>query len=150
MSFFSGDWWSIVKDFFATRMRALVFGTPLATSVQLEHRLPIILALPVFASDALSSVGYATQEILVQFQTGNVAAFALHYVIPISIAISVLILIVGTSYRQAIHLYPSGGGSYSVSRENLGVLAGLVAAAALTIDYVLTVAVSVSDCVPTA
>ncbi|MHB9131059.1 MAG: APC family permease [Armatimonadota bacterium] len=123
----------------------LIIGRPLATSVQLEHRLPIYLALPVFASDALSSVAYATEEILLAFEHGNAAAAALQYLIPISIAIALLIFIVGTSYRQAIHLYPSGGGSYSVSRDNLGVLPGLIAASALIIDYVLTVAVSVSS-----
>jgi len=112
----------------------------------IEHRLPIYLALPVFASDALSSVAYATQEILVQFENAGVFSLAsLRLLLYISIAIVVLIVIVGTSYRQAIHLYPSGGGSYSVSRDNLGVLPGLVAAAALVIDYILTVAVSVSS-----
>ena len=107
--------------------------------------MPILLALPVFASDALSSVAYATQEILLQFESLGFVEAARIYLIPISIAIAVLILIVGLSYRQAIHLYPSGGGSYSVARDNLGVLAGVVAASALTIDYVLTVAVSVSS-----
>lgn len=125
-------------------LRGLIFGKPLATSVQLEHRLPIYLALPVFASDALSSVAYATQEILLQFGEAHITAAILRILIFISIAIALLILIVGTSYRQAIHLYPSGGGSYSVSRDNLGVLPGLVAAAALVVDYILTVAVSVS------
>jgi len=126
-------------------MRLVILGNPLASSVQLEHRLPILLALPVFASDALSSVAYATQEILLQFESLGLLTAARNLLIPISLAIAVLILIVGFSYRQAIHLYPSGGGSYSVARDNLGVLPGLVAASALTIDYVLTVAVSVSS-----
>lgn len=127
------------------RFRTLVFGSPLATSVQLEHRLPIIFALPVFASDAVSSVAYGTEEILKQLAPamyhGHSGSFLLTY---ITWAIVVLMLIVATSYYQAIHLYPSGGGSYTVSRDNLGVLPGLTAAAALTIDYILTVAVSVS------
>ncbi len=126
-------------------LRLALLGNPLASSVQLEHRLPILLALPVFASDALSSVAYATQEILLQFESLGFLEAARNLLIPISLSIAVLILIVGFSYRQAIHLYPSGGGSYSVARGNLGVLAGLVAASALTIDYVLTVAVSVSS-----
>jgi amino acid transporter len=127
-------------------IRTLIFGRPLATSLQLEHRLPIYLALPVFASDALSSVAYATQEILLQFEehTGITPA-ALQMMLWVSLAIAVLVLIVGFSYYQAIHLYPSGGGSYSVSRDNLGVFPGLLAASALVIDYVLTVAVSVSS-----
>ena len=133
---------------FRAFLRTLIFGKPLATSMSLEHRLPILLALPVFASDALSSVAYATQEILLQFKDEH------HYAITpatfltllwISLAIVILVVIVGTSYRQAIHLYPSGGGSYSVSRDNLGVLPGLIAAASLVVDYILTVAVSVSS-----
>ncbi|HEY3377667.1 MAG TPA: APC family permease [Armatimonadota bacterium] len=130
------------------QLRNIVLGNPLPSSVSLEHRLPIILALPVFASDALSSVAYATQEILLQFKetpTSPINPIALSYLIGISLAIAILIVIVATSYRQAIHLYPSGGGSYSVSRDNLGVLPGLVAAASLFVDYVLTVAVSVSS-----
>lgn len=128
------------------RFRLFILGNPLATSVQLEHRLPILLALPVFASDALSSVAYATEEILIQFKTANhISMEALQLLVWISVAIVMLIVIVGASYRKAIHLYPSGGGSYSVSRDNLGVMPGLVAAAALTIDYILTVAVSVSS-----
>lgn len=130
---------------FIVGLRRIFIGNPLASSAQLDHRLPILLALPVFASDALSSVAYATQEILLQFESLGFIEAARLYLIPISIAIAVLILIVGLSYRQAIHLYPSGGGSYSVARDNLGVLPGVVAASALTIDYVLTVAVSVSS-----
>lgn len=137
-------YWEILKNGF----RKLIFGNPLATSVQLEHRLPILLALPVFASDALSSVAYATEEILIQFEHAHfdpTSPAVLQALLYVSIAIAVLVLIVGFSYRQAIHLYPSGGGSYSVSRDNLGVWPGLVAAAALTVDYILTVAVSVSS-----
>jgi amino acid transporter len=138
-------YWQQVKSFF----RRMLLGNPLATSVQLEHRLPIYLALPVFASDALSSVAYATEEILIQFEQSHFAITpaVLKLLLYISFAIAGLIIIVGSSYRQAIHLYPSGGGSYSVSRDNLGVVPGLIAAASLTIDYILTVAVSVSSAV---
>lgn len=127
-------------------LRNLVLGSPLATSVQLEHRLPIIFALPVFASDALSSVAYGTEEILrvLSSHTTPGGGLANNILIPIAIAIAILMAIVAASYYQAIHLYPAGGGSYSVSRDNLGVLPGLAAAAALIIDYILTVAVSVS------
>lgn len=136
---------SFLMQFIRARLRLLLFGSPLATSVQLEHRLPIIFALPVFASDAVSSVAYGTEEILRQlapafFRGGAGTGFLLQ----ITFAIAVLMVIVAASYFQAIHLYPSGGGSYSVSRDNLGVLPGLMAASALTIDYILTVAVSVS------
>jgi amino acid transporter len=141
-------WLSALWEQLKNRLRLLVLGNPLATSVQLEHRLPILLALPVFASDALSSVAYATEEILIQFEHAHfdpTNPAVLQLLLYISLAIAALVLIVGFSYRQAIHLYPSGGGSYSVSRDNLGVWPGLVAAASLTVDYILTVAVSVSS-----
>ncbi len=126
------------------RIMHMVFGKPLASSVALDHRLPILLALPVFASDALSSVAYATEEILHVLGSYNAGGNALGYLIPISIGIAILMFIVAFSYRRAILLYPSSGGSYTVSRKNLGAMAGLVAGAALFIDYILTVAVSVS------
>jgi amino acid transporter len=112
------------------------------TSDRLEHTLlPKTLALPVFSSDALSSVAYATEEILHVLLLYTVAAYA--YVMPIAIAIAALLAIVVLSYRQTVKAYPNGGGAYIVSKENLGVLPGLVAAAALLTDYVLTVSVSV-------
>ncbi len=129
-----------IHDFF--------LGSPLASSAHLDHRLPILLALPVFASDAVSSVAYGTQEILLQFYdkaTGKFSPEAITSLMGISLAIAVLIVIVGMSYRKAIHLYPAGGGSYTVARDNLGTLPGLMAAAALFIDYILTVAVSMSS-----
>lgn len=126
------------------RIMHMVFGKPLASSVALDHRLPILLALPVFASDALSSVAYATEEILHVLGTYNAQGNAIGSLIPISIGIAVLMFIVAFSYRRAILLYPTSGGSYTVSRKNLGAMAGLVAGAALFIDYILTVAVSVS------
>jgi len=112
------------------------------SSQRLEHTLlPKVLALPVFASDALSSVAYATGEILVALAL--VTANPNPYVMPIAIAIALLMVIVVSSYRQTVRAYPSGGGAYIVSKDNLGTLPGLVAAAALLFDYMMTVVVSV-------
>ncbi len=127
-------------------LKHLVVGRPLATAQAIHERLTKRIALAVFSSDALSSTAYATEEILL------VLALAAHasqgasfwYVLPISGAIAVLLWLVALSYRQTIHAYPSGGGAYIVARQNLGVYAGLTAAAALLVDYVLTVAVSIS------
>jgi amino acid transporter len=125
-----------------TVLKRLLVGRQVATR-RLEHTLlPKFIALPVFSSDALSSVAYATEEILLVLVAASISARSL--VFPIAIAISVLMAIVVASYRQTVRAYPSGGGAYTVSRKNLGVLPGLVAAAALLIDYVLTVAVSVA------
>jgi amino acid transporter len=112
-------------------------------SQKLEHQLlPKILALPVFSSDPLSSVAYATEEMMLVLVLAGAAALTLK--IPIALAIAALLLIVVTSYRQTVRAYPQGGGSYIVARENLGTPAGLTAAAAILTDYVLTVAVSVT------
>jgi amino acid transporter len=105
--------------------------------------LPKRLALPIFASDALSSVAYATEAGLLVLVTASLASRSL--IVPISIVIAILLAIVVLSYRQTIFAYPNGGGSYVVAKENLGALAGLVAAASLLTDYVLTVAVSVAS-----
>jgi amino acid transporter len=122
-------------------IKRILVGRRIASS-QLEHTLlPKTLALPVFSSDALSSVAYATEEILRVLLVASAAAFAL--VMPISIGIATLMVIVVISYRQTVRAYPNGGGAYIVSKDNLGMLAGLVAAAALLTDYVLTVSVSV-------
>jgi amino acid transporter len=126
---------------FAT-LKQLLIGQPLATDQQQHQRLRKIVALAVFSSDALSSVAYATEAILVVLVTAGITA--LPFVIPVSVGIAVLLLIVGFSYRQIINAYPNGGGAYIVAHENLGALPGLIAAAALLIDYVLTVAVSIS------
>src|SRR5437016_4640261 len=107
-----------------------------------HERLRKRVALAVFSSDALSSVAYATEEILLILVLAGTAA--LHYSVPIALAITALLAIVAISYQQTIHAYPSGGGSYIVARENLGAVPGLVAAAALLVDYVLTVSVSVA------
>lgn len=122
-------------------VKRVLVGRPMATH-RLEHTLlPKVLALPVFASDALSSVAYATEEILRVLLVASAAAASL--VMPISIAIAALMIIVVLSYRQTVRAYPSGGGAYIVSKDNLGIFPGLLAAAALLTDYVLTVSVSV-------
>src|SRR5438552_9300439 len=123
--------------------RKVVFGSPLPTERAKHERLPKFLALPIFASDALSSVAYATEEILLVLALAGAGA-AMSGVMPLALAIAVLLAIVATSYRQTIHAYPNGGGAYIVAKENLGTIPGLTAGAALLIDYVLTVAVSVS------
>jgi amino acid transporter len=123
-------------------LKRLFVGTPLPTVQSRHERLGKATALATFASDALSSVAYATEEILLVLILAGTAA--LSYSLPIGVAIAVLIAIVVSSYRQTILAYPQGGGAYIVSKDNLGVLPGLIAAAALLIDYVLTVAVSVA------
>jgi amino acid transporter len=126
----------------AHRLKRLFLGSPLPTAQSRHERLGKTTALATFASDALSSVAYATEEILlVLILAGTVA---LSYSLPIGVAIAALIAIVISSYRETIRAYPKGGGAYIVSKENLGVYPGLVAGAALLIDYVLTVAVSVA------
>ncbi|MEZ5186101.1 MAG: APC family permease [Candidatus Nanopelagicales bacterium] len=104
--------------------------------------LPKRIALPVFASDALSSVSYATQEILLVLSLGGLALF--HYSPYVALAVVAVLLVVVASYRQNVHAYPSGGGDYEVATKNLGPNAGLTVASALLVDYVLTVAVSTS------
>jgi amino acid transporter len=121
--------------------RALV-GRAKASSL-LEHTLlSKLIALPVFSSDPLSSNAYATEEILAVLLATS--ATSVHLVMPIAVAIGLLMAIVVSSYRQTVRAYPSGGGAYIVSKENLGTVPGLVAAASLLIDYVLTVSVSVT------
>ena len=122
--------------------KRFLVGQPLTTEQQHHERLNKITALAVFSSDALSSVAYATEAILAALLLGGLGAAA--FSLPIAGAIVVLLLVVGFSYRQTIHAYPSGGGAYIVAHENLGETAGLIAAASLLIDYVLTVAVSIS------
>ena len=122
-------------------LKRVLVGRAFATH-RLEHTLlPKVLALPVFASDALSSVAYATGEILVALSL--VTANPDPYVMPISLAIAGLMTIVIVSYRQTVRAYPNGGGAYIVSKENLGPIAGLIAAAALMFDYMMTVVVSI-------
>jgi amino acid transporter len=128
--------------FLLRKLKRFLLGHPLPTFRERHQRLPKVLGLAVFSSDAFSSVAYATEEILLILVEAGVAALAWSW--PIALAIVTLLVIVTTSYHQTIHAYPSGGGAYIVARENLGVNAGLIAAAALMIDYVLTVAVSVA------
>ncbi|HXU87290.1 MAG TPA: APC family permease [Methylomirabilota bacterium] len=123
-------------------LKHLLVGSPLPTAQFRHERLGKATGLAVFASDALSSVAYATEEILVVLILAGVAA--LSYSLPIGIAIAVLVAIVTTSYRQTILAYPQGGGAYIVAKDNLGTVPGLIAGAALLIDYVLTVSVSVA------
>jgi amino acid transporter len=124
------------------RLGRVLLGAPIPTADAHHERLSPLLGLPVFSSDALSSVAYATEAILLILVYLSQAA--LHYQIWISFAIVALIVFVSISYRQTIQAYPSGGGSYIVASENLGAGPGLVAAAALLIDYILTVSVSVA------
>lgn len=127
-----------------TRLKRLLFGNPLPTHQEEHERLNIPLALAVFASDALSSTAYATEEILIALAGSAYAIQANLLSIPVAIAILILMFIVVFSYRQVIRAYPDIGGSYIVAKENLGIIPGLVAGSALLIDYILTVAVSVS------
>lgn len=123
-------------------LKRWLIGRPLATAQARHERLANPVALAVFSSDPLSSVAYATEEILLVLVLAGTAA--LHYSIGISLVIVGLVAILTASYRQTIYAYPSGGGAYIVAKSNLGEAPGLVAAAALLIDYVLTVAVSVA------
>jgi len=120
-----------------------LIGRPLATADAPHQTIGKAIGLAVFASDALSSTAYATQEILVILAVAGTMAFG--YVFPISIAIVILLAIVSLSYEQTIHAYPDGGGAYIVSRDNLGELPALTAAAALLMDYILTVSVSIAS-----
>jgi amino acid transporter len=124
------------------RVRRLVVGRPMQTGQLEETLLPKTLALPIFASDPLSSVAYATESALVVLLAASAASA--HLVFPISIAIAALLAVVVVSYMQTVHAYETSGGAYIVARENLGTLPSLVGAAALLTDYVLTVAVSIS------
>jgi amino acid transporter len=126
-------------------LKRLLLGRPLATSEQEHQRLPKVIALSTFSSDPISSTAYATEEILFVIAVGSSSlALGLSKLIPMSVAVAVLLAIVVVSYRQTLFAYPSGGGSYIVSRENLGEYPSLVAGASLLVDYVLTVAVSIS------
>jgi len=122
--------------------RRVLFGRPLSSEEELTERLPKWKALPVFSSDVMSSVAYASEASLFTLLAAGSQYFYL--LMPISIAIVAVLFIVTFSYRQTIRAYPNGGGSYIVARANLGVLPGLIAAAALLTDYVLTVSVSVA------
>jgi amino acid transporter len=134
------------------KVSELIFGKPLATKDLPHQAIPKRVGLAVFASDALSSTAYATQEILIILSIAAIGSQAmwqtngatLNIAVPIAIAISILLAVVTISYRQTIFAYPNGGGAYIVARENLGERPAQVAGAALLTDYILTVAVSIS------
>jgi amino acid transporter len=124
-------------------IRRLLIGEAISTEHSIHERLTKAKALAVLSSDPLSSVAYATEEILRVLLLAGTAAIA-SFTLPIGLAIVILLAIVATSYRQTIAAYPRGGGSYIVTKDNLGTLPGLTAAASILIDYTMTVAVSVS------
>jgi amino acid transporter len=124
-------------------LKRVLVGRPLPSAEEEHRRLLKIIGLAVFSSDAISSTAYATEEIL-HVLVPRAGMEALEYLVPISLVVIVLLTIVGLSYRQTILAYPGGGGSYTVSRENLGTGPSLVAAGSMLTDYVLTVAVSIS------
>lgn len=123
--------------------RDLLIGRPLATADAPHQTISKKIGLAVFASDALSSTAYATQEMMAILAAAGTLAFG--FVFPLSIVIAGLLIVVTLSYEQTIHAYPNGGGSYIVSRDNLGQLPSKIAAAAILTDYILTVAVSISS-----
>src|SRR6267142_237040 len=124
-----------------TLVKRLLLGAPMPLAQARHERLSKTVALAVFASDPLSSVAYATEEILLVLMLGGAAA--LSYSLPVAIGIGALLAVVVVSYRQTVAAYPQGGGAYLVAKDNLGRYPALIAAAALLVDYVLTVSVSV-------
>src|SRR5208283_1117296 len=120
----------------------LLFGKPLATSEERAEHIGALAGIPVFGLDALSSAAYGPEAALTLLIP--LGLVGVHYIVPVSAAIVALLLIVYLSYRQTIEAYPHGGGSYTVASKNLSEGAGLLAAAALMIDYVLTAAVGIS------
>jgi amino acid transporter len=127
------------------RVRGVVFGRPLASEAEIEERLPKVKALAIFSSDAISSSAYATEEILRVLVLGGAAAMLLS--VEVAMAIAILLAVVALSYRQVCRAYPNGGGAYVVARTNLAPIFGLIAAASLLIDYVMTVAVSTASAI---
>jgi amino acid transporter len=132
----------VSDESFLSQLKRVLLGARIHSREAHNERLSRVTGLAVLSSDALSSVAYATEEILRVLLVGGIAALSL--VTPIGVVIAVTLAVVVFSYRQTIYAYPSGGGAYIVAKENLGTLASLVAASSLLIDYVLTVAVSVA------
>ena len=130
-------WTSLLR-----RIRTVLIGRPISSVHEMHERLTKVKALAIFSSDNISSSAYATEEMMRILVLGGIGALSL--TMPITIAIVVILAIVATSYMQTIKAYPNGASSYIVASDNLGTLPGLTAAAALLIDYILTVAVSVS------
>ena len=127
------------------RFKSTLIGKPIETTQDAHHRLKKRVALPVFASDAISSTAYATEEILIVFLTmAAVGMTAFDNLVPIAIMVVILLAIVVNSYRQTIYAYPHGGGSYIVAKDNLGKYPSLVSGASMLVDYILTVSVSVA------
>jgi len=128
------------------RLKQILIGSPLETAALPEQRLSKKSALAVLASDNLSSTAYATEEILLALTAAAAVGMMIpiHYVVPLAGAIAILTAIVAVSYAQTMHAYPTGGGAYTVAKENLGVTPALAGGAALLLDYILTVAVSVA------
>src|SRR4051794_9596475 len=125
----------------AESLKRIVVGRPLRSQQLHETLLPKWLALPVFCSDPISSVAYATEQIVLVLALGGAAY--LHYAGWVALAVTALLVVVMLSYRQTCHAYPNGGGAFAVSMANFGPTAALIAASALLVDYVMTVAVSV-------
>jgi amino acid transporter len=123
-------------------LKKFLIGKPIPTAREKHERLSKVMGLAIFSSDALSSVAYGTEEILLALFLAGTAL--VNFTLPVAMAITLLIAIVAVSYYQIIHAYPTGGGAYIVAKENLGINTGLVAGAALMIDYVMTVAVSIT------
>jgi amino acid transporter len=132
----------VAEESFLGQVKRLIVGAPIPSSLAHHERFSKITGLAVLSSDALSSVAYATEEILRVLTIGGVAALSL--VTPIGAIIATVMIVVVFSYRQTIHAYPSGGGAYIVAKDNLGRLPSLIAAASLLIDYILTVSVSIA------
>jgi amino acid transporter len=132
----------VAEESFLGQVKRLIVGAPIPSRLAHHERFSRITGLAVLSSDALSSVAYATEEILRVLTLGGLAALGL--VTPIGAVIATVMIVVVFSYRQTIHAYPSGGGAYIVAKDNLGRLPSLVAAASLLIDYVLTVSVSIA------
>lgn len=133
----------LIRNFSRKSWHQLLIGRPLSTADAPHQTIGKAIGLAVFASDALSSTAYASQEIMIILAAAG--AGALNFLFPISIAIVTLMTIVTISYQQTIHAYPGGGGAYIVARDNLGELPAQTAGAALLTDYILTVAVSISS-----
>lgn len=129
------------------RLKRLLIGSPRPTRRLRETELPKRLALPVFSADPLSSVAYATEQAMIALFAVSIAGRGL--VMPIAAAIAAVLAITVLSYQQTVRVYSTSGGAYAVAKDNLGTLVALTAAAALMVDYVLTVAVSVSAGVTT-
>ena len=125
--------------------KRILLGRKLRSSQLGETLLPKRIALPVFASDALSSVAYAPDEVFIMLAVAGASTYVWSW--KIGLAVAVVMLTVVASYRQTVHAYPSGGGDYEVATVNLGRNAGVTVASALLVDYVLTVAVSISSAV---